>query len=133
MLVCLGISEGMPAANYNSHSYTFIERSVRHGVLEDLADHAVGPPEGTIRSVGSVTQPAKSTRTKFSVQDDAILRNWVAENPQKSGGTKGREIYIQLQAKVSAICDNTVLVIELSTVSTTHMAVLEGPLCQASE
>jgi len=72
---------------------------VRKGVLEDLADHTVGPPEGVVRSVGSVAHPAKTTRNKYTVEDDRILWNWVHTNPQKGGGTEGNEIYKQLEAK----------------------------------
>ena len=82
------------------HSYTFIEKSIRNGVLEDLDDHQVGPSEGSIRSIGSVSQPAKGTRNKYSVADDRILWDWVNANPQKGGGTDGNEIYKQLEKKV---------------------------------
>ena len=81
------------------YSYTFIEASVRKGVLEDLEDHAVGPPKGAVRTTGSM-QPAKATRTKYTSADDSILWDWVQTNPQKFGGTDGNEIYKQLQKKV---------------------------------
>ena len=84
-----------------SHSYTYIEASVRNGKLEDLEDHAVGPPKTTARSIGSIQQPAKTTRVPFSAEDDRILRKWVEGTPQKFGGTDGNEIYKQLEAKVS--------------------------------
>lgn len=87
--------------NSDSYSYTFIEASIRHGTVAKLEDHMVGPPEGTIRSVGSTIQPAKSTRIKFTEEDDRILWNWVNGNPQKGGGTDGNEIYKQLEAMVS--------------------------------
>ncbi|CAD6584188.1 MAG: hypothetical protein ASARMPREDX12_001547 [Alectoria sarmentosa] len=82
-----------------SHSYTFIEKSIRNGVLEDLDDHKVGPPEGNIRSIGSVAQPAKGTRKKYTEADDRILLSWVNDNRQKGGGTDGNEIYKQLEIK----------------------------------
>ncbi|KAM0803527.1 hypothetical protein BDR22DRAFT_945213 [Usnea florida] len=82
-----------------SHSYTFIEKSVRNGVLEDLDDHKVGPPKGNIRSIGSVVQPAKGTRNRYTEADDRILWDWVHEHPQKGGGTDGNEIYKQLEQK----------------------------------
>lgn len=83
-----------------SHSYRYIEKSVRNGVLEDLEDHRVGPDEGTVRSAGSTIQPPKGTRNKYTQDDDRILWNWVHEKPQKGGGTDGNEIYKQLEAKV---------------------------------
>ena len=67
--------------------------------MEDLADHAVGPTSGAIRTVGSVTQPPKLTRQKYTQEDERILWDWVNANPQKSGGTDGNEIYKQLEAK----------------------------------
>lgn len=82
-----------------SHSYTFIEKSIRNGVLEDLDDHKVGPPEGNIRSIGSIVQPPKGTRNKYTEADDRILWNWVNDHPQQGGGTDGNEIYKQLEKK----------------------------------
>jgi len=77
-----------------------VEKSLRNGELEDLDDHQVGPPQGQTRSIGSVIQPAKETRQKFTADDDRILWNWVHEKPQKGGGTRGNEIYKQLEEKV---------------------------------
>ncbi|KAI4249448.1 MAG: hypothetical protein L6R42_008983, partial [Xanthoria sp. 1 TBL-2021] len=48
---------------------------------------------------GSVTQPAKSGRTKFTAQDDHQLVNWVRTFEQRGGATSGNEIYKQLEAK----------------------------------
>lgn len=83
-----------------SYSYRYIENSVRNGELEDLKDHRLGAPEGTVKSVGSTIQPPKSSRNKYTQDDDRILWNWVNETPQKGGGTDGNEIYKQLEAKV---------------------------------
>ena len=84
----------------NSYSYTYIENSIRNGILEDLGNHAVGPPAGTVRSVGSIVQPAKATRTKFTQEDDRELWLWVESTPQKSGGTEGNAIYKEFEKKV---------------------------------
>ena len=83
------------------YSYKYIEASIRNGVLEELADHAVGPPEGVVRGVGSTTRPPKGTRNKYTSSDDKLLWDWVNTNPQKGGGTDGNEIYKQLEAKVN--------------------------------
>ncbi|KAL8822695.1 MAG: hypothetical protein Q9191_006575 [Dirinaria sp. TL-2023a] len=82
-----------------SYSYTFIEKSIRNGSLEDLEDHQVGPPLGSVRSIGSIAQPAKTTRNKFTEEDDRVLLQWVYSHPQKGGGTEGNEIYKQLEAQ----------------------------------
>ena len=96
---CFGIDLDL-ISSLNSYSYTYIEKSIRNGVLEDIADHAVGPPAGTIRKVGSATHPTKGTRTPFTREDDKILWQWVQESKQKGGGTDGNEIYKQLEAMV---------------------------------
>ena len=87
-------------SSFHSYSYTFIDDSLRHGTLEDLADHSVGPNKGTVRTVGSIAQPTKNTRKKFTAADDRMLWDWVMTNPQKGGGTDGNEIYKQLEVKV---------------------------------
>lgn len=89
-----------PDLSPHRHSYTFIEKSIRNGVLEDLDDHKVGPPEGNIRSIGSIVQPPKGTRNKYTEADDRILWKWVNDHPQQGGGTDGNEIYKQLEKKV---------------------------------
>ena len=83
-----------------SHSYTFIEQSIRNGALENLEDHRIGSAQGEARIVGSIAQPAKGTRTKYTAAEDRILWEWVNSHPQKGGGTDGNEIYKQLEAKV---------------------------------
>lgn len=86
---------------FDRYSYRYIEDSVRNGTLEDLEKHAVGPPIGTLRQVGSTIQPSRSSRTKFTSDDDRILVNWVVGIEQSGGATSGNEIYKQLEAKVS--------------------------------
>lgn len=73
---------------------------MRNGALEELENYAVGPPVGTIRAVGSRSQPVKSGRTKFTAQDDHELLHWVRTFEQRGGATSGNEIYKQLEAKV---------------------------------
>lgn len=96
------------------YSYKFIETSVRTGILQDLAPHAVGPPEGAVRAVGSVTRPPKGTRNKFTSSDDNILWDWVNTNPQKGGGTDGNEIYKQLEAKVITVQASSVTLVDMA-------------------
>lgn len=73
--------------------------SVRNGKLEDLENHLAGPPEGTIRNVGSA-RPTKGTRTLFTKEDDEVLLNWVKEIERKGGKILGNEIYKQLETMV---------------------------------
>lgn len=114
------------------YSYTFIEASVRKGVLEDLEDHAVGPPKGAVRTTGSM-QPAKATRTQYTSADDNILWDWVQTNPQKFGGTDGNEIYKQLQKKVRSLIPNSSDLGSMSVASTPPVAVMERPVHQTFE
>lgn len=85
----------------DSYSYQYIENSVRNGALEELETHAVGPPAGSLRTVGSTVQPPRSSRTKFTDEDDRFLANWVISFEQRGGATAGNEIYKQLEVKVT--------------------------------
>lgn len=114
------------------YSYTFIEASVRKGVLEDLEDHAVGPPEGAVRTTGSM-QPAKVTRTKYTSADDSILWDWVQTNPQKFGGTDGNEIYKQLQKKVRSSIPHVSSLGSISIASTPPLAIVERSIHQSAK
>ncbi|KAI4128953.1 MAG: hypothetical protein LQ341_006625, partial [Variospora aurantia] len=82
-----------------TYSYQYIENSVRNGALEELETHAVGPPAGSLRTVGSTVQPPRSSRTKFTDEDDRFLANWVISFEQRGGATAGNEIYKQLEVK----------------------------------
>ena len=66
----------------------------------DLEEHRIGPTRGEPLIVGSIGQPAKGTRTKYTAAEDRILWEWVNAHPQRGGGTDGNEIYKQLEAKV---------------------------------
>ncbi|KAL8905048.1 MAG: hypothetical protein Q9207_002863 [Kuettlingeria erythrocarpa] len=92
-------SRGTRLMELDRYSYTYIENSVRNGTLEDLEKHAAGPPIGTLRQVGSTIQLPKSSRTKFTSDDDRILVNWVVGMEQSGGATSGNKIYKQLEAK----------------------------------
>lgn len=89
-------------------------------------EHVVGPPEGTIRSVGSTTQPARNSRIRFTEDDDRKLWSWVQDHPQKGGGTDGNEIYKQLEAAVSRKNQDPILEHAHTTSGfTTYLAILE--------
>ena len=94
---------GSPDADSGNcrYSWKYIEQSVRKGVLENLDDHRVGPPIGTVRSAGSSIQPSKGSRTPFTAEDDRILSDWVNGYEELKRATGGNEIYKQLEEKVS--------------------------------
>ena len=117
------------------YSYTYIESSIRNGVLEELEDHAVGPQAGTVRSVGSTLQPVRKKRTPFTAEDERVLYRWVDTYRQKGGATDGNEIYKQLEVEVKGDHYQTKLrrVTHKHLERTAHLAVLEGSLDQMSE
>ncbi|KAF4637675.1 hypothetical protein G7Y89_g392 [Cudoniella acicularis] len=84
-----------------SVSWTYIDRSVRNGRLENVEDHLAGPPVGTVREAGS-GQPVKRGKTPFTAEDDRILTEWVARAERKGVAIRGNELYKQLAAKVIA-------------------------------
>lgn len=55
--------------------------------------------QGEPRPSGSAA-PLKSTRTKFTAEDDLILRRWVASNERKGESVAGNVIYKELADKV---------------------------------
>jgi hypothetical protein len=82
-----------------SISWTYIDKSVKNGRLEDPEDHPAGPPTSSFRPVSSA-RPIKGTRKPFTVEDDRQLAAWVTRAERKGLYTSGNEIYQQLEAKV---------------------------------
>ncbi|KAK5048304.1 hypothetical protein LTR84_005974 [Exophiala bonariae] len=81
-----------------THSYKYVEVSIRNGRRENLADHAVGIATRVSRPVGSTTTTPRQGRIPFTSEEDQQLWDWVKPY-QESGGTwKGNEIYKQLEA-----------------------------------
>ena len=80
----------------------------------------MGPEKGTVRTIGSIVQPAKGTRNKFTDDDDHILWEWVREHPQKGGGTDGNEIYKQLEIKVRRVYSDPSLIHTVECPHSTH-------------
>ena len=85
-----------PAAP-GTHSYQYVELSVRNGLLEDLADHAVGVTDRANRPVGSITTASKGERTPFTAADDQFLWDWIKPYAEAGGAAAGNEIYKQLE------------------------------------
>ncbi|KAI4125849.1 MAG: hypothetical protein LQ347_005213, partial [Umbilicaria vellea] len=91
------VDDARKEAPPGTYSYKFVELSIRNRQLEDLEDHTVGPPAGTARTIGSITRPAKGTRTAFTAEDDRVLFDWITASEQAGGKTAGNEIYKQLE------------------------------------
>ena len=82
----------------NTHSFKYVELSIRNGKLEHLEDHATGLPQRAARPVGSVTTAPKGTRAPFTEADDQFLWNWVKPVEQQGGSTRGNALFQQLEA-----------------------------------
>lgn len=80
-----------------THSYRYVELSIRNGRLEILADHAVGVATRVSRAVGSTTTGPKSGRIPFTEAEDQFLWNWVKPFEDNGGSYKGNEIYKQIE------------------------------------
>lgn len=85
-----------------SYSYTYIEQSIKQGMLANPDDHVAGPPAGTIRGVGSTTIRPKVTRTSFTAEDDKILVAWVRNSVRKGASENGNDLYKQLESHVGS-------------------------------
>jgi hypothetical protein len=81
-------------------SYTFVEKSIKDGELQDPADHRAGPPLGEAREPASVYRPTKSGRAAYTAEEDRILYKWVRDAQEAGVQIGGNEIYMQLEAKV---------------------------------
>ncbi|PNS14982.1 Pinin 1 [Sphaceloma murrayae] len=90
-------------APQGSVSWTFIEEAIRTMTLPDVEKYTRGSSTpataSTSRGFGGLSQPAKSTRTTFTPEDDALLYDWVKEFEASGGPVKGNEIYKQLAQK----------------------------------
>ncbi|RYN35175.1 hypothetical protein AA0119_g9575 [Alternaria tenuissima] len=80
-------------------SYTFVEKSIKDGELQDPADHRAGPPLGEVREPASVYRPTKSGRAAYTAEEDRILYKWVRDAQEAGAQIGGNEIYMQLEAK----------------------------------
>ncbi|KAF5871550.1 putative transcription factor rap1 protein [Botrytis fragariae] len=77
-----------------SISWKFIEESAKAGKLVDMEEYRCGASERA--SERPFAQPAKSTRTPFTAEDDRILTQWVLEGERMGRSTKGNQLYIEL-------------------------------------
>ncbi|TGO40108.1 hypothetical protein BHYA_0042g00410 [Botrytis hyacinthi] len=77
-----------------SISWKFIEESAKAGKLVDMEVYRCGASERA--SERAYAQPAKSTRTPFTAEDDRILTQWVLEGKRLGRSTKGNQLYIEL-------------------------------------
>jgi len=89
-------------APQGSVSYEYIDACLKNGELVDEEKYPAGRPQRVARPVGS-SEPAKTTRTPFTAEDDRILTQWVLEAERKNGSIRGNKIYEELAANVGAV------------------------------
>jgi hypothetical protein len=83
-----------------SISYTFIEQSLKDGVIADPQLHLAGPAIGTLREAGS-SRPPKRSKTPYTAEDDRLLYKWVKDHERQGTGLSGgNELYKQLEKMV---------------------------------
>ncbi|CAI6332202.1 unnamed protein product [Periconia digitata] len=81
-----------------SISYTFIERSIKAGEIQDPNHHLAGPALGTT-AVASSSRSVPGKRAKYTAEEDRILYKWVRDCESQGGLASGNEIYKQLEAQ----------------------------------
>jgi len=79
-----------------THSYTFIEQSIKKGIREDLTAHRVGVTASVDRPVGSIVTGPKGTRTPFTEEEDQFLWNAIKPLEARGGSVAGNEVYKQI-------------------------------------
>jgi hypothetical protein len=84
-----------------SLSWTFIDDSVKHGIIQLRDRYVIGGLPNTARPVGGggVT---KGTRTAFTHEDDVFLVSWLHSHGDSHDGNK---VYQEMAAKVSGIIE----------------------------
>lgn len=80
-----------------THSYRFVELSIKTGQLEDLDNHRVGTTTRAERPVGSVITSPKGGRVPFTEAEDQFLWNMIKPYMNQGGSWKGNEIYKQIE------------------------------------
>lgn len=91
MMIADNVKKGGVSPTPGSYSYTWIQFSVSNGQLQPKDDYEI-LPHPSFKSV-------KSTRTRFTEKDDAILVKWVLK--REGSGEAGNLIYQDLARQVS--------------------------------
>ncbi|KAJ5090014.1 hypothetical protein N7532_008698 [Penicillium argentinense] len=81
--------KNLPADCY---SYQYVEKSIRHGRLENLEEHRAGPSNP--RPMGASNIPRKNTRTSWTLEQDQLLYDFLQPfEQQENGRVQGNKIY----------------------------------------
>lgn len=79
-----------PAGTY---SYTFIDQSIRDGVLANKDQHRAGQARSVVRQPGDITQPTRRSKVAYTKEDDCLLHDWMTEHLNSGGADGGNKIY----------------------------------------
>ncbi|PLB41251.1 putative transcription factor Rap1 [Aspergillus candidus] len=82
----------------DTHSYKFVEDSVKQGKMQDLRKYEAGP--SAPRPVGATNIPSRSHKRAYTIEDDQILWDWLQPyEEQKTAPVSGNMIYQDLAAR----------------------------------
>ncbi|KAM0562831.1 hypothetical protein ACHAPJ_001671 [Fusarium lateritium] len=84
-----------------SYSWKFIQDSVKHGFIQLKDRYLIGRHPDAPRPVGS-HQISRSTRTKFTAEDDARIAKWALEHPIEQRGNKIWQEYERINDRHTA-------------------------------
>jgi hypothetical protein len=122
MLIADYVRKDIPPGSY---SWRFIEDSVNNGIIQLKDRYLIGRHHDEPRPVGS-GQLSRSTRTKFSAEDDAKIAKWALDHPTEQ---KGNRIWQEYERIVSY--DFQLIRIKLTTVeSSAYCTVMAGSIYQ---
>lgn len=132
IIIADGVRKDAPPG---SISWKFIEESAKAGKLVDMEEYRCGASERAPERANA--QPAKSTRTPFTAEDDRILTQWVLEGERLGRKIKGNELYIELAERVwNLFPDIQIIYIEprliFVVVSSSYISILARSLEEAS-
>lgn len=94
MLIADYVRKDIPPGSY---SWQFIEDSVNNGIIQLKDRYLIERDPDEPRPVGS-GQLSKTTRTKFSAEDDAKIAKWALDHPTEQ---KGNRIWQEYERIVS--------------------------------
>jgi hypothetical protein len=122
-------------ALHGSLSWTFIDDSVKHGIIQLQDRYVIGGRSDTARPVGGGGL-TKGTRTAFTHADDVFLITWLHSH---SDSREGNKTYQEMAAKVSQVVagmqknERQADLLTFEVEPTAYLAVLEESLCEDPE
>lgn len=85
-----------PSAPVGTYSYTFIDQSIKDGVLADKEQHHAGQAPDVVRQPGDVTQPTRKGKVPYTKEEDCLLYDWLTKHLRSGGTDGGNAIYQEI-------------------------------------